>query len=111
MGALTEDEEQEMREYEQAVRYPRIPRMKHRGFATPALDDVVIDFDGVCRAGSINRGGEGDARDELRPLLAPFPPPALSGHRLRHHEGLHVKNDNTSAIVKLSSIRASLMRE
>ncbi len=100
-----------MREYEQAVRYPRIPRMKHRGYATPAHDDIVIDFDGVCPAASINRGGEGDARDELQPLLPPSPPPALSDQRLRDHEGLNVKNDNTAAIVKLSSIREALMRE
>ena len=110
LGALTEDEEQEMREYEQAVRYPHVPRMKHRGCAMPAFDEVAIDFD-ARPAGSINRGGEGDGRDELQPLLAPVPPPAFSEQRLRDHEGLHVKNDNTSAIVKLSGIRAALMQE
>ena len=66
---------------------------------------------GVGGAGSINWGGGGDAHDELQPLLAPVPPLSRSGQRSRHHHGLHISNDNTPAIVQLSSIRARLMRE
>lgn len=113
-GALTEEEEREMRECELAIRYPRIPRMKHRGYFVPASDDVVIDFNGgvggTGSATSINRGGGGALRDELQPLLATVSP-TRSGQQTRGRQGLHTSNDNTPAIVELSGIRAALMQE
>jgi hypothetical protein len=100
-----------MREYEQAIRYPQVPRMRHRGYAAAACDDVVVDFDGrgrgVAHAGSINCGGGGVDGLSL-PLLAPIAPARLQPRA--RHQGLHVSNDNTPAIVELSEIRASLMR-
>jgi hypothetical protein len=48
--------------------------------------------------------------DELQPLLAPAAPADFGQPAQRHVQGLHVGNDNTPAIVKLSSIRASLMQ-
>jgi hypothetical protein len=101
-----------MREYEQAVRHPQQPQMKHRGVVAPACDDAIVHFDGsgrVARHGSINSGGGGAASDGLSlPLLAPNAP-ARSEQRVRGRHGMHVSNDNTTAIVKLSEIRADLM--
>jgi hypothetical protein len=100
-----------MCEYEQAIRYPQVPRMRHRGHAASGCNDVVVDFDdrgrGVGHAGSINCGGGADGLS--LPLLAPVAP-ACSQQRARGHQGLHISNDNTPAIVELSKIRASLMR-
>lgn len=112
-GALTEEEEQEMREHEQAVRYPLVPRMRHRGHVTPSCDDVVVyvegDSRGISLGGSINCGGGGALSDGLQPLLAPATP-ARYTHRARAGQGMHTRNDNTPAIVALSEIRAGLMR-
>ena len=113
-GALTEEEEREMREYDLAIHYPPIPRMKHRGIRAPESDDAIIDFESgagdVRSAASINSAGAGAARDELQPLLG-IVSPTRSGQQARLRQGLHTSNDNTSAIVKLSGIRAALMQE
>jgi hypothetical protein len=110
-GALTEEEEQEMREYEQAVRYPLVPRMRQRGHVAASCDDVVVHFEGESRGislgGSINGGGA--LSDGLQPLLARATP-TPSSRRTRAHQGMHTSNDNTPAIVALSEIRARLMR-
>ncbi len=78
----------------------------------PACDEGFVDLEergGFIKenGGSINWGAGENIRDELQPLLAPARSVQLSHQR----HGLHISNDNTPSIVKLSSIRARLMRE